>query len=56
MSSKTALIIAGIILVLLGIAAAASMMSVSAPMWLAIVEIIVGLVALYIGATDKKTA
>jgi len=55
--SKTILIILGVIIILLGIWALIpswNFASTAASSWYAIVEIVVGLIAVYIGATDSK--
>ncbi|HOX40809.1 MAG TPA: hypothetical protein PK263_01280 [bacterium] len=55
--SKTLLAIIGVVLVLMGIAALIpSWTMADVPAWHAWVEIVVGVVAVYVASTDKKEA
>ena len=57
MSSKTALIIVGILLILMGAAALVPAWTMATePTWHSIAKIVIGLIAVVIGATEKKTA
>jgi len=52
--SKTVLIIIGVLVLLMGIAGVIPVWGmVTEPTWHAIVKIVVGLVGIYVGATDK---
>lgn len=53
--SKTVLMVVGVVLVLLGLAAMVSSWTWSAvPVWYRWAEIVVGVVAVYVSMTDKK--
>ena len=52
--SKTVLMIVGILAILMGIAGLIPSWTWSAtPQWLAIVKIVIGLISVYVSATDK---
>lgn len=52
--SKTVLMIVGVLLVLMGVAALIPAWTIAdEPSWHAIVKIVIGLVSIYVSATDK---
>lgn len=54
--SKTVLIIVGVLVGLMGVLAlvAKGWLGVTDPAWHAVAKIVIGLIAIYVGATDKK--
>ena len=52
--SKTVLVILGILILAVGVLGLfVKWAGVAAPVWYAVIEIVVGLIAIYIGATDQ---
>lgn len=54
MSAKTLLTVLGVVIIVMGVAGLFwTMFGVEDPTWHAILKIVVGLIAVYVGSTDK---